>query len=73
MNLGKIFVIIGAIFIVVGTFFTLFKLNFSWFGKLVGDISYESEKFSFYMPLSSMMILSFIASIILTLLHKFFK
>ena len=42
----------------------------SWFGHLPGDIRVERESFHFYMPLSSLLILSLAVNLILRLVQK---
>ena len=72
MNIAKTFIIIGLILLFLGVFIYLFKPYLGWFGSMFGDISYKTDKFSFYMPISSMIIISVIASLILNLFFKFF-
>ena len=72
MNIAKTLIIVGLILIFLGLFIYLFKPYLGWFGNLFGDISYKTDKFSFYMPITSMIILSVIASLILNLFFKFF-
>ena len=72
MNIAKTLIIVGLILIFFGLFIYLFKPYLGWFGNLFGDISYKTDKFSFYMPITSMIILSAIASLILNLFFKFF-
>ncbi len=57
----KIFFTIGIIFIVLGILSYLFQGNFF---RLPGDIVIEKENFSFYFPITSMIILSIILSLI---------
>ena len=72
MNIAKTFIIVGLILLFLGVFIYLFKSYLGWFGNLFGDISYKTDKFSFYMPITSMIILSAIATLILNLFFKFF-
>ena len=37
----------------------------SWFGHLPGDISYTGDNFGFYMPITSMLLISALLSIII--------
>ena len=43
-----------------------------WFGKLPGDIRYESDHLQFYVPIVSMLIISLILSLLFYLLRRFF-
>ena len=72
MNIAKTLIIVGLILLFLGVFIYLFNPYLGWFGNLFGDISYKTDKFSLYMPITSMIILSAIASLILNLFFKFF-
>ena len=71
MNAGAKFLIgVGLGFVVVGLLWALGGKSFS-LGKLPGDISVEREKFSFYFPLTSSLVLSAIFSLVIVLLNWF--
>jgi len=68
---------IGAGLIIAGTLLALigvlFYFNFlSWFGKLPGDIQYKSEHVQFYFPITTMILVSLLISVILYLARRFF-
>jgi Protein of unknown function (DUF2905) len=44
----------------------------SWFGRLPGDIRYESDNVRVYVPIVSMLLVSVILSILFYLLRRFF-
>ncbi len=44
----------------------------SWFGRLPGDIRYESEHVRVYVPIVSMLLLSLVLSLLFYLLRRFF-
>lgn len=71
--LGKAIVGIGATLIIIGllVWFAGDKLN--WFGRLPGDIRIERPGFSCFFPITTMIIVSIVLSIILSLLSRFFK
>jgi len=73
MNVAKTLIIVGIIFILLGIIFFFFRGYISWFGNLFGDISYKTENFHFYMPLTSMIILSIFLTIIINIILKFFN
>jgi len=60
----------GACLIVIGLL--VYSGGFNWFGKLPGDIRYESERTGVYIPLASMLIVSLALSLIFYLIRKFF-
>lgn len=72
-NLGKLIVGIGIVLIVVGLVVWFFGGRLGWFGNLPGDVRVEGERFRFYMPITSMIILSIVLSIILSLINRFFR
>ena len=67
--MGNIFIAIGVIFIIIGI---LWRYNLlSWFGHLPGDISYTGANFGFFMPITSMLLISILLSIIMWVVGKF--
>lgn len=68
---GKYIIYIGIGIILIGVIVYFFGNKFSFFGKLPGDIRVEKENFSFYMPITSMILLSIVISAILWLIRKF--
>jgi uncharacterized membrane protein YsdA (DUF1294 family) len=69
-TLGLLLLILAAVGLVVyfagGSFF-------SWFGKLPGDLKVERENFSFYFPMTTMLVLSIVLSIIFKIILYFFN
>lgn len=68
---GKYIIYIGIGIILIGVIVYFFGNKFSFFGKLPGDIRVEKENFSFYMPITSMILLSIVISGILWFIRKF--
>jgi H+/Cl- antiporter ClcA len=71
-HLGKILIIAGIIILIAGLviYFAGDKLN--WIGNLPGDIRIEKENARFYFPITTMILLSIVVSIILWLIKKLF-
>lgn len=44
----------------------------SWFGRLPGDIRYETENARVYVPIVSMLLVSLVLSLLFYLLRRFF-
>jgi hypothetical protein len=44
----------------------------SWFGRLPGDIRIERETVRIYFPITSMLIVSVVLSLVLSLVRRFF-
>lgn len=66
--IGKIFILIGILFLFLGFFFLFFK-NIP-IGRLPGDIYIKKENFTFYFPITTMIIISIIISVIFYLVGK---
>lgn len=69
-EIGKIIILIGVLLIIVGGLYYYFGNIFSWLGRLPGDIKIEKEGFSFYAPITSMLLISVVVSIILRVLKS---
>ncbi|OPY79205.1 MAG: hypothetical protein A4E64_00498 [Syntrophorhabdus sp. PtaU1.Bin058] len=66
--IGKVFIIFGILFIIIGLAF-MFGDKIPFLGKLPGDIYIKKERFSFYFPITT----SILISIILTILFSIFR
>ena len=66
--LGKILILLG-VFIILAGLLLLVGEKIPWVGRLPGDIIIKKERFTFYFPLAT----SIIISIILTLLFMLFR
>ncbi len=66
-------VAIGIIAIIVGLILWFFSDKFGWFGNLPGDIRIEGENVRFYAPITSMILISIVLSVILSLIARLFK
>jgi hypothetical protein len=66
--LGKLLILVGVLIVVIGLLLVLGE-RIPWLGKLPGDLIIKREKFSFYFPITTCIIIS----IILTLLFWIFR
>jgi uncharacterized membrane protein len=66
---GKTLIIFGITLVIIGVVLHYFPNAFSWFGRLPGDIRIEREHSAFYFPITTMIIIS----IVLSLIAYFFK
>jgi len=66
--LGKMLILLGVFIILIGLFLLLGD-RIPWIGKLPGDIIIRKEKFSFYFPITT----SIIISVLLTLFFWIFR
>jgi len=68
---GDVLISIGIAAIVVGV---MVRLGwFSWFGHLPGDIRTEGERTGFFFPLTSSLVVSIAATIIINIVFRFFR
>ena len=71
MRGGNVLIAIGVGVVVVGI---MVKFGwFSWFGNLPGDIRSEGERGSFFFPITSSIVISIVASLILNLTFRLFS
>ena len=73
-DFGKIILTIGLLMTVSGVILVLFSDRLSWLGRLPGDIRLEKKNsYSLYIPITTMLILSIVLSVLWNLLARFFK
>ena len=68
-GIGRILIYLGLFLVIVGIAFTLVG-KIPWLGYLPGDITIERERFTFYFPLATCLIISIILSLVLYLLKR---
>ncbi|MGE5520643.1 MAG: DUF2905 domain-containing protein [Candidatus Dadabacteria bacterium] len=71
-NTGKYIIYFGAIIIIVGLLVYFFHDKLHWLGRLPGDIRVERENFKFYFPITTMILLSLILTLLINLFRKLF-
>jgi hypothetical protein len=69
---GKWIIFAGIIIVLIGTIIYFFGDKFNWLGKLPGDIRIEKENFRFYFPITTMIILSIVLTLLINIFKKFF-
>jgi len=68
-NLGKILIVIGILMTVMGIIMILMG-KIPWLGKLPGDFFWRGQNTSFYFPLTTSIVISILATIILWLINR---
>jgi multisubunit Na+/H+ antiporter MnhC subunit len=63
-GIGKTLILFGIILVGVGVIFAVAG-KVPWLGHLPGDISIQRERYSFYFPLTTCLIISAIVSLVL--------
>ena len=71
-QVGKTFIIIGIILIIAGLIIYFAGNKFGWLGHLPGDINIVKNNVRIYIPLTTMILISVVLSMILYLIRKFF-
>ncbi len=67
--IGSLVIVGGITLLLVG--FLIYAGGLNWFGRLPGDIRYESERVHVYVPIVSMLLVSAALSLLLYLVRKF--
>jgi Protein of unknown function (DUF2905) len=70
MAIGKLLAAIGVILLVIGLIINYAPWLINWFGKLPGDIRIEDENKWVFIPITSMLIVSIILTIIINLFFR---
>ena len=69
---GKWIILAGILIVIAGVIIYFFHDKLQWIGRLPGDIRIEKENFRFYFPITSMVILSVLLTVIIQVIRKFF-
>lgn len=68
---GKYLIFIGIGIVVIGLLIYFFHDKLQWLGRLPGDIRIEKENFRFYFPITTMLLLSAVLTILINIIKKF--
>jgi Protein of unknown function (DUF2905) len=68
-ELGLLFLGMGALLALAGLL--IYWGGFSWFGRLPGDIRYETESTKVFVPLTSMILISIVLTVLWNVLRRF--
>ena len=66
---GKTLIILGIVIIAVGALFT-FGGKIPWLGHLPGDIYIQRDRFNFYFPIATCIVISILISVVLYLFRR---
>ncbi len=72
MRLSNVLILIGATILLVGLTLRFFPSAFSWFGHLPGDIHFEGENTQVFIPITSMLVVSVVATLVFNLAGRIF-
>lgn len=67
---GKWLMFLGAAIVALGFLLHFAPWLLNWFGKLPGDIHIETERSKVFIPITSMIVVSIVLSVIINLFRK---
>jgi uncharacterized protein HemY len=73
MRVGNLLMLLGAGLLVVGVLVRYAPGLFSWFGHLPGDVNIEGENSRVFIPISSMIVVSIVLTVIVNLIGWLFR
>ncbi len=73
MRGANLVIAIGAGIVVLGLALRYFPWLFSWFGNLPGDIKRETENATVFIPITSMLVVSVVGSLIFSVVSRLFR
>ncbi len=68
--MAKWFIILGVILLLIGIALQFAPWLLSWFGKLPGDIRIRTDSTSVFIPITSMILVSLVLTLLLNLLNR---
>ncbi|MGR9071822.1 MAG: DUF2905 domain-containing protein [Gammaproteobacteria bacterium] len=70
MSIGKLLIVIGIFIALVGVALSYAPWLVNWFGRLPGDIRVERENGVFFFPITSMIVISLLLTLIANLFFR---
>jgi uncharacterized membrane-anchored protein YitT (DUF2179 family) len=71
-NTGKYMLVIGGLIVLAGAVVYFFGDKLHWIGRLPGDIRVERGNYRFYAPITTMILLSLVLTLVINLIKRFF-
>jgi len=68
-GIGRALILLGIVLIVLGVIFS-FGIKIPWLGHLPGDIYIQRERYTFYFPITTSLLLSLILTLVLYLFRR---
>ncbi len=68
--MGRWLIIAGLVLVVLGVILNFAPWMLSWFGRLPGDIRIESGRTRVFIPITSMILLSLVLTLIINLFKR---
>jgi hypothetical protein len=67
---GKLLITLGLVLVAIGLAVTYAPWLINWFGKLPGDIHIKGENSNVFIPITSMIVVSVVLTIIVNLIFR---
>lgn len=68
--IGKLLITLGIVLVLIGIAVTYAPWLINWFGKLPGDIHIKGENSNVFIPITSMIVVSVVLTIIVNLIFR---
>lgn len=73
MRFGNVLMVVGAVILVAGALVRFAPGLFAWFGNLPGDIRIEGENTRVFIPITSMILISVVLTVVVNLFGSMFR
>jgi len=70
MDIGKLLIIAGSMILIIGLSLSYAPWLVNWFGKLPGDIHIKNENSMIFIPITSMIVISLVLTLVLNLFFR---
>jgi len=70
--IAKYLIVAGIILLLAGLIYYFLGDKLHWIGRLPGDIRIERENFRFYFPITTMILLSVLLTILINVIRRLF-
>jgi len=70
-GLGTLLIVVGAAIVLIGVLVSTGAL--SWFGRLPGDVRFESGSTRVFIPITSMIVASVVLTVVINLVLRLFR
>lgn len=68
--MARWFIVAGVVLLIIGLILHFVPGLLQWFGKLPGDIHWRSERTQVFVPLTSMIVISVVLTIVINLFNR---
>ncbi len=68
---GRLIIYAGMVIVLIGVIIYFFHDKLHWLGRLPGDIRIERDNFRFYFPITTMVLISLLLTLIINVVRRF--